>query len=248
MITPAAWLRYLVALAAVLLAVTLVTLALPETYLPPKPLGDAAITRQPALKIRLTNPVPTAQATAAAETAVRPQPAPAPAPEPRPEARIKPKPESTRSPTPIRKPEPASDIPEPKPVPDSELPVIPAPTTTVGSHSADPTGQLPPRELTAGSSAGVDSYLSRLLQHLGRHYEYPRRARRLGQQGAPVILFEFNRHGALLKHSLRESSGHALLDRAALEMLAQAAPLPPVPEGMAGQTFRFALPVQFRLR
>ncbi|WP_252737761.1 energy transducer TonB, partial [Marinobacter salexigens] len=100
----------------------------------------------------------------------------------------------------------------------------------------------------AGNPSAVDDYLTKLSRHLSRFYEYPRRARRLGQEGAPVITFEFRRDGTLMGHSLRTGSGHSLLDEAALAMLEQAAPLPPVPEEMAGRTFSYALPVRFSLR
>ena len=116
-------------------------------------------------------------------------------------------------------------------------------------QEATTTGEQQPVALqNAGSSSDVDSYLSRLSRHLARFYEYPRRARRLGQEGTPVIVFEFRRDGTLIGHSLRDSSGHGLLDDAALEMLAQAAPLPEVPDTMNGQSFTYALPVRFRLR
>lgn len=102
--------------------------------------------------------------------------------------------------------------------------------------------------LTAGASADTDNYLSRLIRHISRFYQYPRRARRLGQQGVPVLEFSFGRDGTLTGTRLRETSGHDLLDQAALDMLAQANPLPPVPEQMPGASFSFALPVRFSLR
>jgi len=108
--------------------------------------------------------------------------------------------------------------------------------------------QQPVALQNAGSSADVDNYLSKLSRHLARFYDYPRRARRLGQEGTPVIVFEFQRDGTLVRHDLRDSSGHELLDEAAMNMLAQAAPLPEVPDRMKGQSFSFALPVRFRLR
>jgi len=63
-----------------------------------------------------------------------------------------------------------------------------------------------------------------------------------------VVVFEFSRDGSLIDHSLRDSSGHRLLDDAAQEMLTQAAPLPEVPDDMRGNTFTYALPVRFSLR
>jgi protein TonB len=63
-----------------------------------------------------------------------------------------------------------------------------------------------------------------------------------------VVVFEFNRNGTLVRHSLGKSSSHSLLDEAALEMLKDAEPLPAVPDSMKGRTFTYALPVRFRLR
>ncbi len=100
----------------------------------------------------------------------------------------------------------------------------------------------------AGQRSGVDSYLSRLSRHLARFYQYPHRARRLGQEGTPVIAFEFRRDGTLVADRLKIGSGHELLDEAALAMLRQAAPLPEVPREMTGTRFRYVLPVRFSLR
>jgi len=117
-----------------------------------------------------------------------------------------------------------------------------------GATSAETVSQNLSVQLNAGSSSAVDSYLSRLNRHISRYYSYPRRARRLGQEGIPVVVFRFRRDGQLLEHYLQTGSGHQLLDQAALNMLKQAAPLPPVPDTMPGREFSYALPVRFRLR
>ena len=144
-------------------------------------------------------------------------------------------------------PEPAS---EPAPTPAEPAPAadVSEATETSGEEGDASESQDAVPLQTAGNSADVNSYLSKLSRHLARYYDYPRRARRLGQQGTPVIVFEFTRDGKLLEHSLRDSSGHRLLDDAALQMLEQAAPLPAVPPEMQGQTFAYALPVRFSLR
>ncbi|WP_348246011.1 energy transducer TonB, partial [Salmonella enterica] len=87
--------------------------------------------------------------------------------------------------------------------------------------------------------------LTRLSRHLSQFYEYPRRARRLGQEGSPVLVFEFSRDGELVQYYVSKSSDHSLLDYAALDMLEDAEPLPEVPESMKGETFTYALPVRF---
>ncbi|MFO8140801.1 MAG: TonB family protein [Marinobacter sp.] len=214
-------------------AITLV-LAAPDKPLAPAPLGDSAVNSAPALKIRLAGrqaPEPIAQ----------------------PEAPAEPEPESPPTPTP--KPEPIAE-PEPEPVPTPVEQPRPQSTAHIVAEAAEPTGDRADAQenqnavplQTAGAVAEVDHYLSKLSRHLARYYDYPRRARRLGQQGAPVIVFEFARDGSLIRHSLRNSSGHQLLNDAALQMLAQAAPLPEVPDTMRGQTFTYALPVRFKLR
>jgi protein TonB len=141
--------------------------------------------------------------------------------------------------------------PEHQTPPAPEQPETAASATTDSPAADTATGepeQSSSVELNAGTSQATDSYLGKLSRHLSRFYEYPRRARRLGQEGVPVIIFRFRRDGSLVKHYLQNSSGHELLDKAALDMLKQAEPLPPVPETMAGQTFSYALPIRFSLR
>ena len=216
-------------------AVTLV-LAAPDKPIVLATLGDSAVNTAPAIKISLagrTAPEPTAQ----------PEPAPAPEPIPKPEPEPEPEPEPTEK-------------PEPEPVATPVQPPVQAPAPQESAKADEPSGEeADARESqssvplqTAGNASDVDSYLSKLSRHLARYYEYPRRARRLGQQGTPVIIFEFRRDGSLVDHRLRDSSGHSLLDDAALKMLSEAAPLPGVPEDMQGNTFTYALPVRFSLR
>lgn len=216
-------------------------LAAPDEPMELPVLGDNAVNTAPAIKISLAG-------------RKAPEPAPASQPEPTPQPKSPPKPEPTPEPEPI---------PEPKPEPAPEAPAEPEPTETTAvaepveqGRTTEPAGEeADQREnqnavklQNAGTSTDVDSYLSKLSRHLARYYEYPRRARRLGQEGTPVVVFEFSRDGSLIDHSLRDSSGHRLLDRAAREMLSQAAPLPKVPDTMRGQSFTYALPVRFSLR
>jgi len=67
-------------------------------------------------------------------------------------------------------------------------------------------------------------------------------------QGTPVVVFEFDRAGRLLNYRLLRGSSHRILDDAALNMLKEASPFPPVPDDMTSETFRFQLPVAFQLR
>lgn len=204
------------------------------------------------------------------EAAPEPKPEPKPEPEPVPE----PEPEPTPEPEPVPEPEPAPEpqpAPEPEPMPEPQPqpePVEPPPAETSSSEAAaaasvqaeasvnaaqpdagaDQVTQQEQVELVAGNDASVDQYLGRLAQHLGRYREYPRRARRLRQEGTPVVVFEFDRNGRLLDARLQDSSSHRLLDEAALQLLRDASPLPEVPDAMVGKSFTYTLPVGYKLR
>jgi protein TonB len=155
-----------------------------------------------------------------------------------------PEPQPAKPPTPApEKQAPSAQDQAEASTPESE----PAPGQVADPKPGE-TAQNSQVELNAGTSQATDSYLSKLSRHLSRFYEYPRRARRLGQEGVSVIVFRFQRNGTLIGHYLQDGSGHELLDKAALDMLKQAEPLPPVPEAMVGKTFSYALPVRFSLR
>lgn len=226
-------------LVAILMTTAVLVWAAPRQPLNLKPLGEEAIQLAPAIHISLAGgpPEPARQPTPTPVNQPKPEPKPKPEPEPEPQPEPEPKPEPEVQPDPV--------APEPKPQPE------PHPTTGQLNAKSPEKQAMEPQTVAlqnAGSSADVDNYLSRLSRHLARFYDYPRRARRQGQEGTPVIVFEFRRDGSLVRQDLRETSGHELLDEAALKMLAQAAPLPEVPRRMQGQTFRYALPVRFRLR
>jgi protein TonB len=99
-----------------------------------------------------------------------------------------------------------------------------------------------------GDQAEEDAYLAELQRHLAQHYEYPRRARRLGQEGTVSLTIGFNRDGSLNRTELVDRSGYGILDEAAVEMLQRAEPLPRVPDKIEGDTFRLQLPIRFQMR
>ena len=82
---------------------------------------------------------------------------------------------------------------------------------------------------------------------LRRHQHYPRAARRAGLEGTATVRFVIDRAGALRARELVASSGHAALDRAALELLERAAPYPAWPARAALEAVELTLPVEYRL-
>lgn len=236
--------RWVLLLLAFVITFIALVFATPEKTVELNALGESTVNTAPAIRIKLAGePAPTPEPVTAPEPKPqpKPQPVPEPEPEPEPESEPEPDPEPEPEPEPVTQPTYEPEVTEQ--VTEAETPVG-DPVETETREQSQATVPLQ----NAGVRSEVDNYLSRLSRHLARYYEYPRRARRLGQEGTPVIVFEFRRDGSLVAHSLRASSGHQLLDESALAMLEQAEPLPAVPDEISGKKFRYALPVRFRLR
>lgn len=62
------------------------------------------------------------------------------------------------------------------------------------------------------------------------------------------VRFVMNREGRVLSSRIERSSGHPALDRAALDMLTRAQPLPTPPAEVAGAQIELVVPVEFFVR
>ncbi len=177
----------------------------------------------------------------APESVAEPEPEPAPEPEPEPRAEPKPKPE----PEPQPKPEPLpSPVPDPEPA-AAKPPPPPPPKQTVRAEQTAPKTQS---GATGGLRDTPPDYRAILGAWLERHKDYPRRARRLGQEGTVVLHFVMDRSGRVLEWDVRSSSGHRLLDSAVEEMIQRANPLPAMPDSMKVSKLELTVPVNFALR
>lgn len=86
-----------------------------------------------------------------------------------------------------------------------------------------------------------------LLAHLEKYRRYPAAARARGQQGVAQVTFRMNRQGRLLSSRVSRSSGSAMLDRAAIDTLKRAQPLPAIPEDMP-EEIELSVDVEFFTR
>jgi periplasmic protein TonB len=100
----------------------------------------------------------------------------------------------------------------------------------------------------AGGRATISSYFARVQAHLSRHQNYPAEARASGNAGVARVVFSLGRDGRVLAASLARSSGHDVLDRAALAMVRRAAPFPPFPSEIAASRLEMGAPIRFDLR
>lgn len=80
-----------------------------------------------------------------------------------------------------------------------------------------------------------------------RFRQYPALARERGWEGTVALALSIRSHFSEPEIILVRSSGHAVLDRQAQEMMVRAARTTELPEGLKGQDLQIVLPVQFSL-
>jgi len=108
---------------------------------------------------------------------------------------------------------PVDPVPPADPVPETTAPkAVPAP----------PANRM--------SSASPASWEAQVMAHLEHHRRYPAAARARRQQGVAYVTFRMNRAGQVLSSRVSRSSGAGVLDRAALDTLKRAQPLPAIPD------------------
>jgi len=74
------------------------------------------------------------------------------------------------------------------------------------------------------------SYESILASKIQKNRYYPRQAINLGQEGQPVVRIVLNTSGHITQVLVEESSGSAILDAAAIDIVRRAGPFPPPPK------------------
>lgn len=186
-----------------------------------------------------------------------PKPAPPPPPEVKPEEpepmpKLAEAPKPTIAVTPPKpKPKPQPKPPKPKPPepkpqepdqPQEDAPPAP-PSPQVADKAAAPL-QAP---VSTPSQAEI-SWQSKLLGHLAKYKRYPEDARRRGFEGVNRLRFVVDADGKVLSYSLAGKSGSASLDRATLEMIRRAQPLPkPPPELLNNGSLEIVAPFVYSL-
>ncbi len=101
---------------------------------------------------------------------------------------------------------------------------------------------------SSGLGIGVIARYAGLLKgRLEASMHYPRAARVAGQEGSVVVRFVIDRNGTVLSILLERASGHAILDREAVEMIERAEPFPDMPGEMAGDVLELRVPIAYRI-
>lgn len=188
----------------------------------------------PLLQVRLSSGVSKPQPIPAA-----PQRVAAPAPTPRATAAKPP-----RAPAPVAaEPRNTATSVQPAPVtaaaqtlPAEPAPPLPALPDTPGTPLAEETDPL------------VDTATLRVLDWLAQHRRYPGPARRARLQGTVEVMVVLMPDGRLIDQRIVQSSGHAVLDKAALDLLRRASPVPATAFFTgAARRLELRLPIVYRL-
>jgi len=93
------------------------------------------------------------------------------------------------------------------------------------------------------SQASANAYNALVFGHMQRFKRYPLSAR--GAAGTVVVRFELNRAGEVVDRKVTRSSGNAVLDEAALDLLRRASPFPAFPAAKPGSRDSYIAPVDF---
>ena len=205
------------------------------------------------------------------QTASEPQPAPQaksetqPKPEPHVAAVTPPQDEPAKA-----EPAPAETLPVPETPPTLAEVVLPPPRPphkTAESkeqqqrHKLANLNSAPPRtEHTAARAvapspgapthdpSAVPNWKSELVARLQRYKRYPSEAQARGEEGVAQLAFSVDRSGGVHNARIVRSSGSSLLDRATLELVERAQPLPAPPPDVHGAQIAIVVPINYNLR
>jgi protein TonB len=120
---------------------------------------------------------------------------------------------------------------------------IPAAPGSAGARVAEPRAD----ERTRAIARVVERYEQLLSAWVQQHQRMPEYARKQGLSGSALVRIRIDRRGNILFNRLERRTGQAILDRAVMDMIARANPVPAVPaEYPAGSQFEFLIPVHFR--
>ncbi|PHM62436.1 energy transducer TonB [Xenorhabdus ishibashii] len=97
---------------------------------------------------------------------------------------------------------------------------------THGSDQANSEGSMSraatSQPLVGQGNSEVDNYYARLRQEIERHKRYPRKAKRMKQQGSVIVKFMLQNDGSITAAGIVQSSGNSAIDNEALKTLSLA--------------------------
>ncbi|WP_072681303.1 energy transducer TonB [Arcobacter sp. LA11] len=92
-----------------------------------------------------------------------------------------------------------------------------------------------------------NDYLSKLRATIENNKIYPKRAKRLKQQGKVIISFEITKSGHIKKIALKNACPYRRLNSAAIELLEQIAKFEPIPKELEKNTWAIDVPINYSI-
>jgi periplasmic protein TonB len=149
------------------------------------------------------------------------------------------------APSPAAVPQAPAAVPAPGAPPAQSVPSPPAPAaaqarvpvTTEGASSSD-----------AGDAGLMEQYRVALIKEADRYKFYPAQARERGWQGRVEVRLVIGANTFIKSATVRTSSGYAVLDALALDMVKKGKTLVQIPAALRGREFTVDVPVIFSLQ
>ncbi|MFC5303362.1 TonB family protein [Azospira restricta] len=164
----------------------------------------------------------------------------------RPPAAARPRPVALPVPTPASAPTPAPTVAPAAAATPAAADAVPA-APLPGTAATVPAAVAVPAPAAGVSADGLRQYRIDLAVAARRFRVYPALARSRGWEGVAEVGVTVAAGVPSPSVRLQRSSGHALLDEQALQMLARAVERTPLPDSLRGQSFVVPLPVRFSL-
>ena len=96
-----------------------------------------------------------------------------------------------------------------------------------------------------GGTKATSNYKGKVVAKLRRAKKYPSKARRKNLSGIVQISFTIAKNGSVSGVQIARSSGHQILDQAALDMVRRASPMPKFPSDIRVAKMTLQVPVRF---
>lgn len=176
---------------------------------------------------------------------------------PSPPARVaKPRPTPLAKPSPVPAPTKAAPAPSPVPASPAAEPATSAAATPAAPSAPAIAAKAEPQQAnvqTPAQAADADpgtlkQYQLAIIIAARKYKRYPRAAMENNWQGRVEVRMVIGANGMIAAMSIKTSAGHELLDKTAMDMIAKAKPLTPIPTALLGKEFAVDVPVIFSLK
>lgn len=100
---------------------------------------------------------------------------------------------------------------------------------------------------TAESLLARQFYVKELIKAINKKVRYPAPAAQKGHEGSVRVTVLLSRQGEIISVVASEPSRYSTLTKEAVAAIKRAAPFPPLPDAVIGETFEFTAPIRFQL-